>query len=110
MSATHYAIISGTTVVNIVLWDGGSGWSPPAGDTAVSIEGLSPMPGIGWSYNGSTFSPPAPPSTAPTPAQVAAIVLASYNASLVRRADALQAKGDYAGATALYLKAYGVPQ
>ena len=66
------------------------------------------MPGIGWGYNGSTFSPPPPPSTAPTPAQVAIVVKASFNAALIRRAAALQAKGEYAAATALYLKAAGV--
>lgn len=39
----------------------------------------------------------------------APIVSASYKAGLQRQAAALQAKGDTAGATALYLKAAGVP-
>lgn len=105
-----YALINGSNIVTaVILWDGVSPWSPPAGETAVDVSGVSPQPGIGWTYNGSTFSPPAPPSPTPPPvAQVAAIVGQSFTASLQRKAAALEAQGNYAAATALYLQAAGI--
>jgi len=55
---TKYAIIIDSIVANIALADG------PLANNWVSLQGISPQPGIGWSYNGSTFTaPPAVPAT-----------------------------------------------
>lgn len=35
--------------------------------TWVDITSIAPSPGIGWTYNGSTFTNPAPPYTPPIP-------------------------------------------
>ena len=45
-----WAVIDGDTVVNTVVWDGDSAWTPPDGTI---IESLADWPhvGIGWSYN-----------------------------------------------------------
>jgi hypothetical protein len=47
---TIYAVIDGDIVVNTVIWDGQSNWSPPDGNI---IESLADWPhvGIGWTYN-----------------------------------------------------------
>jgi hypothetical protein len=47
---TVYAVIDGGLVVNTVVWDGESAWSPPEGTI---IESLADWPhvGIGWTYN-----------------------------------------------------------
>jgi len=105
-----YALVNGSNLVTaVILWDGVTPWLPPAGETAIDVSAVTPQPGIGWTYNGSTFTPPAPPApTSPPATQVAAAVAQSYTASLQRKAAALQAKGQYAAATALYLKAAGV--
>ncbi|MGH8073654.1 MAG: hypothetical protein ACREO4_06225 [Lysobacter sp.] len=50
---TIFAVIDAGVVVNTVVadeWEGG-----------VRIDHLDPRPGIGWSYDGTTFSPPAAP-------------------------------------------------
>jgi len=52
-----YAIIENNEVINVTLWDGVSKWSPPEGTIAVACPD---EVGPGWTYNGSTFSPPAP--------------------------------------------------
>lgn len=52
----NYALINGSGIVeNVVLWDGESGWQPPAGFTAVQSDAAS----VGWSYGGGTFTAPA---------------------------------------------------
>jgi hypothetical protein len=45
-----WAVIHGDTVVNTVVWDGESPWSPPEGTI---LESLAEWPhvGIGWTYN-----------------------------------------------------------
>lgn len=53
----QFAIVENGTVTNIV--DAPENW--PDG---VAIATLSPKPGIGWAYNGTSFSPP-PPSPVP---------------------------------------------
>ena len=61
-----YAVIDGTnTVVNTVVWDGVSPWTPPANTTVVQNAAS-----IGWSYDpvAQAFSAPAlQASTPPTP-------------------------------------------
>lgn len=59
-----YAQILSGTVKNVIrLTDASLESAFTVGfDYLVRIDELSPTPGVGWSYNGSTFSPPAPPS------------------------------------------------
>lgn len=59
MSKT-YAVIENGTVVNVVLWDGESEWSPDNGVAIPAADGV----GIGWLYADGEFSaPPVPPPT-----------------------------------------------
>lgn len=51
----RYAIVSGSQVVNVVLWDGVTPWAAPEGTVAVSCGDTV---GPGWTCNGSIFTPP----------------------------------------------------
>lgn len=53
MSKT-YAVIENNTVVNVVLWDGESEWSPDNGVAIPAADGV----GIGWLYADGTFTAP----------------------------------------------------
>lgn len=53
-----YALVQGGEVVNVIVWDGESEWTPPTGQTAVAIPDGSEA-AIGWSYDGTNFEPPA---------------------------------------------------
>ncbi|HET9058659.1 MAG TPA: hypothetical protein VFN61_01965 [Acidimicrobiales bacterium] len=55
-----YAEMSGDTITNIVEAD--ADFAAANGLTA--IDGLDPMPGIGWTLAGGAWSPPAPSATA----------------------------------------------
>ncbi len=57
-----YAVVKDGIVINIVVWDGETEWQPDEG-YAVKTDG---SVGIGWLYDGETFTPPpvAPPSHA----------------------------------------------
>jgi hypothetical protein len=44
-----WAVIRGETVVNTVVWDGESAWSPPEGSTLVPLADY-PHVCIGWDY------------------------------------------------------------
>lgn len=65
-----YAIVENGIVANVVVWDGGTDWTPPEGSTAVKIgeddpeTGL-PLPvvgiGIGCTYSDGVFGPLPPP-------------------------------------------------
>jgi len=59
----NYAIIEDGIVVNIVVWDGGTTWSPPDGQTAIAIEDGVEV-GIGYSVVDGKFV--APIVAAPT--------------------------------------------
>ncbi|RQZ40055.1 hypothetical protein [Burkholderia sp. Bp9099] len=55
----NYAIVQNGTVKNVVVWDGNAAeWQPPNGYEAVLIPADTPA-GIGYSYDGTQFSPPA---------------------------------------------------
>ncbi len=54
-----WAIIQSGIIINTAIWDGIAPWTPPAGCTAVEITALDPQPTIGWTYDGTTFTPPA---------------------------------------------------
>jgi hypothetical protein len=49
-----WAVIDGSQVVNTVVWDGTSAWSPPSGTTLVSLADH-PHVGIGWDYEDGQF-------------------------------------------------------
>ncbi len=62
-----YALIRNGVVRNVIVATGDfiatilANW-----DAAIDISDLDPKPGIGWTYNGTTFSPP-PPGPPPPP-------------------------------------------
>lgn len=64
--------IASAIVINVIIWDGESEWSPPDGCIAVP----SAVAGIGWTYKEGEFTPP--PVEPPTPAEL----LASQSAIL----------------------------
>lgn len=52
---SKFAVVDSGIVTNIAVAGG------PMASNWISIQGITPQPGIGWSYNGSTFTePPAP--------------------------------------------------
>ena len=54
-----YLVIKDNTVINAVVWDGVSDWTPPEGTTTmVAPAGL----GIGWTKSGSNWVAPEPPT------------------------------------------------
>lgn len=52
----HACINSDNIVVNVVLWDGESEWTPPEGYTLVDVTGIDC--GIGDLYENETFTKP----------------------------------------------------
>lgn len=73
----NYARIEAGIVVDMIVWDG-QGWTPPAG--AVYVEAPAGV-GIGYSYAGGSFLPPAG-GPAPTLEERAALMLAAVDAHL----------------------------
>jgi hypothetical protein len=49
-----YAVIDAGVVVNTVVWDGTTDWTPPEGTILVPLADH-PHVGIGWDYDGETF-------------------------------------------------------
>jgi hypothetical protein len=60
----NYAVIEDTHVVNMVVWDGVTEWSPPDGDELVCIKDF-PHVGIGWDYIDGEFVDNRPPEPSP---------------------------------------------
>ncbi|PRE27517.1 hypothetical protein [Burkholderia multivorans] len=53
-----FAIVESGIVTNVVVWDGDeSTWQPPTGATAIQMHEDDHF-GIGWKYDGASFSPP----------------------------------------------------
>jgi hypothetical protein len=52
----NYAIIKDGAVINLVIWDGGDGWSPPEGTMAVEIPDGT-FVDTGYGYLDGAFSP-----------------------------------------------------
>jgi hypothetical protein len=52
----NYAIIEQGKVTNITLWDGVTPWTPAAGEAVACPENV----GIGWTYDGETWTAPEP--------------------------------------------------
>lgn len=61
----RYAIIRDGAVENVILWDGASPWSPPAGATMREL-GRTEVVDIGWIDQGKSFAPAANKSDAAT--------------------------------------------
>ena len=56
----NFAIIQNGTVANVIVAD--QGFINVHCPGAVRIDTLTPVPGIGWTYDGTVFTaPPAPP-------------------------------------------------
>lgn len=60
MGSDVYGVIDvDGTIINVVLWDGDSGWAPPEGHTTLKLENSGA--GIGWVYKKGVFiAPPEP--------------------------------------------------
>lgn len=52
-----YAIVVNGVVVNTIDWDGVSAWQTPSGAVAVRVSDTDYV-GIGWTYDGTTFTAP----------------------------------------------------
>jgi hypothetical protein len=65
-----YLVIKDEQVINTVLWDGVSDWTPPEGTT---VELAPSHVGIGWTrVDGNWVAPEPPPAPTPDPAKVSA--------------------------------------
>jgi hypothetical protein len=53
-----YAHVKDGQVVNVSVWDGTEPYTPPDGETMVLLsDDVEPgMPGIGWDWDGNTFT------------------------------------------------------
>lgn len=65
-----YLVIKDNEVINAVVWDGVSDWTPPEGTT---VELAPAHVGIGWTrVDGNWVAPEAPPAPTPDTAKVSA--------------------------------------
>ena len=65
-----YLIVKDNTVINTVLWDGVSDWTPPEGTT---VELAPAHVGIGWTrVDGEWVAPEPPPAPVEDPNKVSA--------------------------------------
>lgn len=88
MEMGSYALVKNGIVINVIAWDGvefdkqaGTGWSAPAGVTAIKV-GSNEIPSIGLGYSEGVFECPATPiAVEPAPltrAEVEALRLRAY--------------------------------
>ncbi|MBR8434280.1 hypothetical protein KDW37_26325 [Burkholderia cenocepacia] len=62
-----YAIVKGSVVTNMVVWDGDETiWSPPKGEIAVEVTADTGPATIGYEWNGALFATPVPSTDQPT--------------------------------------------
>lgn len=93
--SNRYAVVTGDTVTNVVLWDGVADWAPPKGSTAVVIPDGSSA-GIGSIYDGAAFvvsspvEPPAPTLAEEASTAVGAGLTISLSGSLTLAATLFQ--------------------
>lgn len=57
----NYALVKNGKVENVISWDGVSEYDPGVEYTIIETKDAA----IGWSYDGSKFSPPPPPPPPP---------------------------------------------
>lgn len=67
----YFAHVDGTAVVNVSVSDdpvdaAWLAWAQASFTAVVDVTGLDPRPGIGWTYDNGTFTPPPDPP-APEP-------------------------------------------
>lgn len=96
------ALIADGVVVNMVVWDGVTEWTPPVGVTVVEPPAQA---AIGWLYNGTTWTAPEPPPV-PVPEEVpqwqarrallAAGLLSSVEAAVAAASQDIQITWEYA--------------
>lgn len=55
IEAVRYAIVQDGVVVNIILWDGETEWTPPEGTT---VHACPDEVGIGWGYVDGVWTAP----------------------------------------------------
>ncbi|WP_430226841.1 hypothetical protein [Paraburkholderia tropica] len=58
-----YAIVDNGIVINVVVWDGGDSWEPPAGATAIEVTAQTGAAYIGGAYSNGAFAAPAAPES-----------------------------------------------
>lgn len=56
---SNYAVVENGSVINVVVWDGQSEWTPAAGVAISANENV----GIGWSYSDGAFTAPVIPES-----------------------------------------------
>lgn len=76
MAVDIYAKIQGGSVINTELVDSSDSSNLDPTFTWVDITSITPQPGIGWTYNGTTFTAPAPPTQTPTQIYTAVVMAA----------------------------------
>jgi hypothetical protein len=100
----RYAIVdtNNNALITVVEYDSAPS-TPPPGYAAGFIAIQSDFVGNEWSYNGTVLV--APPVKTPAAIAPAIVVAQSYRASLIRKANDLQAQGKSFEAVQLLLKA-----
>ena len=93
--ADLYAKISSGIVVNTQMCESTDVFDPSF--TWIDISSVTPQPGIGWTYNGTTFTAPTPPATLPLNQQYDA---ATYGQMLI---DQFTASNSQRGMTSTQL-------
>jgi hypothetical protein len=84
-----YAYIENGQVTNVIVWDGKDDWTPPEGVTMVELPDDSSV-GIGFTYDGATFTPPPPPAVPPhTAVETLAANTATRDALLAQATSAI---------------------
>lgn len=77
MTEQRFALIEGTLVVNVILWDSLDEYHPANGLLAVqSPDQVVP----GWTYNESKWTAPTPPPAQPVPTENPAVTAAKESA------------------------------
>lgn len=69
MASTVWAHVAGGSCDNIIVLDPATSNGYPM-DGLVEIDGLDPMPGIGWRYDGSNWTAPPNPLLIADPSQI----------------------------------------
>ena len=86
-----YAVVLNDVVINVVLWDGIADWSPIEGE-AVPLTGNA---GIGWIYDGVSFSDP---NEAPSPSNAELLSAALSSLSIEYKKDTFDLNMAYVAA------------
>lgn len=97
-----HACITGGKVVNVLVADQSfidAGHIASQYDSFVDITNLTPMPGVGWSYDGANFTDTRPVPPAPTLTQIVDAKLAAATTFGVNLMDAFKNQNVQLGVT-----------